>query len=205
MTDLVSAHLLPRKTPRQRRSAATVAAISEAAVQVLLTHGAGGLTTTRVAGRAGVSVGTMYQYFPNKSALLHDVLTRHLGRIGDAVDRIGRTYAGKYVAAVAEGFVSDYLDAKIANVDVSRALYRLLPEIGAGGLQASLFLRMEDVLRDLLRNAPDADFADLDAVVTMLRLLLVSTVRTVIEEGATPRHVDIVRSELKAVVLRYLS
>jgi AcrR family transcriptional regulator len=57
----------PRKTPVQARSTVTVQAISEATIQVLLSHGAERLTTTRVAERAGVSVGTLYQYYPNSA------------------------------------------------------------------------------------------------------------------------------------------
>ena len=49
----------------------TVEAISEATIQVLLAVGLDRLTTTRVAERAGVSVGTLYQYYPNKQALLY--------------------------------------------------------------------------------------------------------------------------------------
>ena len=69
--------LKPRKTPTQARSAATVDAIFEATIQVLLAAGGQRLTTTRVAERAGVSVGTMYQYFPNKQALLYAVVHQH--------------------------------------------------------------------------------------------------------------------------------
>jgi len=57
--------MAPRKTPRQARSVLTVDAVFEATLQVLLSHGLAGLTTTRVAERTGVSVGTLYQYFPN--------------------------------------------------------------------------------------------------------------------------------------------
>jgi AcrR family transcriptional regulator len=66
--------LEPRKTPVQARSTATVEAIFEATIQVLLEVGADLLTTTRVAERAGVSVGTLYQYFPNKDSLLFAVV-----------------------------------------------------------------------------------------------------------------------------------
>lgn len=59
-----------RKTPQQARSTELVAAILEAAVQVLLREGAQRFTTARVAERAGVSVGSVYQYFPNKAAIL---------------------------------------------------------------------------------------------------------------------------------------
>ncbi|HEX3471637.1 MAG TPA: helix-turn-helix domain-containing protein, partial [Silvibacterium sp.] len=56
--------LQPRKSPVQARSTASVSAILEATIQVLLDVGKERLTTTRVAYRAGVSVGTLYQYFP---------------------------------------------------------------------------------------------------------------------------------------------
>ncbi|MBZ9866231.1 TetR family transcriptional regulator [Mesorhizobium sp. CA15] len=59
-----------RKQPKQARATELVAAILEAAAQVLAAEGAQRFTTTRVAERAGVSVGSLYQYFPNKAALL---------------------------------------------------------------------------------------------------------------------------------------
>ena len=71
----------PRKTPVQARSTVTVEAISEATIQVLLSHGTERFTTTRVAQRAGVSVGTLYQYYPNKRSLLFAVLENHLDHV----------------------------------------------------------------------------------------------------------------------------
>jgi AcrR family transcriptional regulator len=59
-----------RKHPRQARSTELVAAILQAAVQVLAKEGAQRFTTARVAEKAGVSVGSVYQYFPNKAAIL---------------------------------------------------------------------------------------------------------------------------------------
>ena len=76
----------PRKTPVQARATVTVEAICEATIQVLLTHGADRLTTTRVAERAGVSVGTLYQYYPNKRSLLFAVFEDHLDKVTRAVE-----------------------------------------------------------------------------------------------------------------------
>ena len=70
MTDRRNAQISSRKQPKQARSAELVAAILEAAVQVLAKEGAQRFTTARVAEKAGVSVGSLYQYFPNKAAIL---------------------------------------------------------------------------------------------------------------------------------------
>src|SRR5881394_1774004 len=65
-----STRISSRKQPQQARSAQLVAAILDAAVQVLMKEGAQRFTTARVAEKAGVSVGSLYQYFPNKAAIL---------------------------------------------------------------------------------------------------------------------------------------
>ena len=70
MTDRGQAQISSRKRPKQARSTELVAAILEAAAQVLAKEGAPRFTTARVAERAGVSVGSVYQYFPNKAAIL---------------------------------------------------------------------------------------------------------------------------------------
>jgi AcrR family transcriptional regulator len=87
--------LEPRKSPVQARSAASVDAILEATIQVLLNVGKERLTTTRVAMRAGVSVGTLYQYFPNKSALLQGALKRHLAVVTEAVELVCKEQKGR--------------------------------------------------------------------------------------------------------------
>src|ERR1700755_1638107 len=86
--------LEPRKSPVQARSAASVDAILEATIQVLVREGKERLTTTRVASRAGVSVGTLYQYVPNKSALLQAALKRHLVEVTEAVEQVCREQRG---------------------------------------------------------------------------------------------------------------
>ena len=70
MTDRRSASISSRKQPQQARSADLVATILEAAIQVLAGEGAQRFTTARVAEKAGVSIGSLYQYFPNKAAIL---------------------------------------------------------------------------------------------------------------------------------------
>ncbi len=70
--------LEPIKPPVQRRSKATVDEILAAAAQVFETHGYAAGTTNRIADRAGVSIGTLYQYFPSKEAIAVALLERHI-------------------------------------------------------------------------------------------------------------------------------
>jgi len=70
MTNRQTPRISTRKQPQQARSTELVAAILQAAIQVLAKEGATRFTTARVAEKAGVSVGSVYQYFPNKAAIL---------------------------------------------------------------------------------------------------------------------------------------
>jgi AcrR family transcriptional regulator len=79
------APLSPRKAPRQARAQATRDAILEAAAQILSARGLEGYNTNAVAARAGVSIGSLYQYFPNKDALMVALIARQQARQADHV------------------------------------------------------------------------------------------------------------------------
>lgn len=69
-----------RKAPAQVRAAATFDAILDAAAHILRDGGARALNTNRIAARAGVSIGSLYQYFPNKQAIARALIERHIQR-----------------------------------------------------------------------------------------------------------------------------
>ncbi|WP_110651291.1 TetR family transcriptional regulator [Salinicola peritrichatus] len=76
MSEQQSPQVSLKKQPKQARSAELIESILEAATQVLAAEGARRFTTARVAERAGVSVGSLYQYFPNKAAILFQLQRR---------------------------------------------------------------------------------------------------------------------------------
>src|SRR6187431_1854665 len=87
--------LNPRKKPQQRRSRDTIDSIFEATIQVLLANGFDKITTIQIADRAGVSIGSLYQYFPNKRALMAAVVRRHVSQVVDATVAACKSAHGK--------------------------------------------------------------------------------------------------------------
>lgn len=80
--------LKPRKLARQARSLATTDVIIEAAARILETVGPAGFTTNAIAERAGVSVGSLYQYFPNKDAITRALIRRELETLETSISSI---------------------------------------------------------------------------------------------------------------------
>lgn len=173
--------LKPRKRPVQARSAATVDAIFQATIQVLLTHGARHLTTTRVAERAGVSVGTMYQYFPHKEALLHAVIERYLGEVADAVEGTCEQTLGQPLEITSDALVSAYVIAKTRDIEASRALYAASSELEVTDLVQKAFERLRAAAARLLRSCPDARFENADQVAFSLLAAVTGATRVAFE------------------------
>ena len=111
----------PRKLPRQARSRATVDAVVTAAAQVLIAHGYEGATTARVAERAGVSVGSLYQYFPNKESLIAVLIERHADKIVEIMeqalsDPANATLDDGLRAIIRAGTSAHHLDPKLHKI-----------------------------------------------------------------------------------------
>ena len=195
--------LAPRKTPVQARSTVTVDAIFEATIQVLLIHGADRLTTTRVAERAGVSVGTLYQYYPNKQSLLFAVLENHLDRVALALEEACKQSHGKPLADMVQAIVEHFVDAKMERTDISIALYRIAAELGGATLVKQMGDRSRKALKATLRTAPDAHFPQEDFAVQMMLSAMAGTTRSVLEAGASAVMVRRLREHLVLLCQSY--
>jgi AcrR family transcriptional regulator len=138
--------LKPRKAPRQTRSEHTVAALLEAAAQVLERDGLGGFNTNAVAQRAGVSIGSLYQYFPGKDALMLGLMRREGERFdADAAAALDQPTGAQALAVLVGAAVRQQLLrpalAHLLDVEENRADLR---EEASG---AALLLT---VIRDIL-------------------------------------------------------
>ena len=83
-------HRLARKQPLQARSKASVHAILDATVQILSTRRATPLTTKKIAVRAGLSIGSLYQYFPNKEAIVLALISKKAEEVAFAFEEVAR-------------------------------------------------------------------------------------------------------------------
>lgn len=172
-----------RKTPRQARSAVTVEAIFEATIQVLLAVGPGKLTTTAVAERAGVSVGSLYQYFPQKQALFYAVNDRYLTMLAERVEVSCRAHHGAPYGAMAEAVIRTYIEVKTERCDMTAALYRAAAEVNVSEIIETMSRRVEAASHAMFTTASDARFANLSAVNLTLMNVLFGTVRNVFDRG----------------------
>ena len=140
----------PRKRPQQARSRITVGAMLEAAYQVMEADGYDGLTTTRLAKRAGVSVGTVYQYFPDKDAVVGALIEAYLQKEERALLSAVEAARGLPFAEAAPRLVRAFADVQAEAPERTALLLagappsRWLPEIDAlarrsVGVVAALF------------------------------------------------------------------
>jgi AcrR family transcriptional regulator len=196
--------LEPRKSPVQARSAASVDAILEATVQVLLGVGKERLTTTRVALRAGVSVGTLYQYFPNKSALLQAVLKRHLGEVTDAVERACKEQKGATLRQMATALINAFVDAKMRNAKTSVALYSVSSDVDGAKISEQMRIRFDRAITRMLASALEPLATDPQLVASMLQGTMVGVSRRMLESGAPEKLLEMLREELIFVVCAYV-
>jgi len=111
-----------RRRPRQRRALETVEAILDSVTRVLKREGAEAITTNRIAEVAGVSIGSVYQYFPDKRAILVALHERHIAE----VDRMIESKLVENAAASLEGLVRALIEAMIDAHAIDPELHELL-------------------------------------------------------------------------------
>ena len=194
----------PRKRPRQQRSQQTVAAILEATGRILVDEGYAKLNTNRVAEVAGVSIGSLYQYFPNKQALVLALAKSHLGR---EIERLAGMTAELQELPLAEATrkcIRALFEAFTVDVELHRALVTDVVNLGEP-LVYELQAKAELAVRLALERRRDEILPkDLD----LAAFFLVSAVDSIVIRGLTLAgdrfSLKTLEDEIYELVLRYL-
>jgi len=205
-TRIPNQRLEPRKLPSQQRSEATVEAILQAAAQVFERHGYAAGTTNRIVERAGVSIGTLYQYFPNKDAILVALVHRHLAESTAALQpHLQRLNRG----ARFEDVLPNIVHAMVAMHALTSGLHRVLFE--ETPLPSTLRAELDELEDQLVDVAAEALATDPSTAPNDPRL----TARVMISaiEGLTHRLVlrpppnvtpDAIANEITELVRAYI-
>ena len=196
--------LKPRKTPIQARSNASVDAILQATLQVLTSVGKERLTTTRVAARAGVSVGTLYQYFPNKSALLQAALRRHMDQVRSAIETVCAQHQGESLLDMGTALIFAYLDAKMQNVKASAALYAVSSDVDGAAIAKAAGQRSRRAIVDLFATAKEPLTKDPEVIANAVVSALNGFSRSLLESKSPELQLESMRDELIVLVHAYL-
>jgi len=181
-----------------------VDAILKATVQVLLRVGKEKLTTTRVAARAGVSVGTLYQYFPNKSALLRAAMRLHMEEIFAEVDKACAAQRGQPVEQMAEALAVAFLTVKMRDPKKSRALYAVSSEVEGAKIAAVAVRRVNNKIVGLLESAPEVLKTDLQLMAAVLQSTIAGMKRQLLESDMPEAQFEEMQRELVLVVRSYV-
>jgi AcrR family transcriptional regulator len=165
----MTSQLSPRKAPRQSRSQATVTAILDATAHILLERGFPAASTNAVAERAGVSVGSLYQYFPNKDALIAALHARHGEQMMEVIQRA----LAKAMDATLDDALARLIEATVEAHRVDADLHRVL-ELQLGGHdtdamhEAYVEVMEERVVALLARHRAEVTVSDLKLAAFML-------------------------------------
>lgn len=121
--------LKPLKTPTQERSWATYHAILEATTHILIEQGYKTLTTNHVADRAGVSIASLYQYFPNKESLVATLHTDHAKQTRNTINEILKKAKNSSTATMIDLFVDAMVKAHSDNPELHRVFQEEIPRL----------------------------------------------------------------------------
>ena len=181
-----------RKTPRQRRSAETVEAILTAAAHILEKEGFDAATTNRVAVKAGVSIGSLYQYFPNKESLVRALNDRHTKEILDLLrKRFGELREAPLESSV-RAIVQTMVEVHRVNPALHRVLVNIVPSIG--GLAETRVV--EDAAAALLSQFLKARAADLRPLNPDLSAFMLVHAVEALTHAAVLEHPELLKGEL---------
>ncbi|HEY0253634.1 MAG TPA: TetR family transcriptional regulator [Kofleriaceae bacterium] len=180
----------PRKQPAQARSSELVEAILQAAIRVLETEGAARFTTIRVAEAAGVSVGSLYQYFPNKHAILFQLQRREWQETGAILEALlddqSKPPAERLHATMRAFFRSECAEAPLRlALDEAASAYRDSPEaISHRGRSSAMIARFT------LAAAPNATKAEREFLGELLVATMSSLGKDVSERDPNMKAID---------------
>jgi AcrR family transcriptional regulator len=204
---MTTAKKAPRRAPVQRRARATVESILDAAARVFADHGYAAGTTNRIATEAGVSVGSLYEYFPNKDSVLAALLERRLAEAAQDLDLaladLGGSAAPAHVAL--DRLIAAVVDRFRSAPMLDRVLFEEVPHPPAARLSlAAAEGALADRVRGILLRLPGVQVDPAGPAALLTARALESLVRSWVFHGFPGLDEDAFKVELARMLGGYL-
>jgi len=183
-----------------------VGAILEAAARVLVTSGYEAFTTNRVAEKAGISIGSFYQYFPNKDALLSELMRHHIEEIESGVEEMALHAATMPLEQLIRVAIVQNINAHLINPELHRVLSEEVPLAGLTNWKATYTKRMHERVRaafELRRS--EIRVPDLDLAVYMVTSAVEAVVHNAVSERTAELKSGALAAELARMLVGYLT
>lgn len=196
---------IPRKSPNQDRAKATVEAILEATAQVLIKEGYDRASTNRIAAAAGVSIGSLYQYFPSKEALVATLLERHMNEMMQVFeDTVARLGDAPLEVATRE-LVKAMIEAHAIDPKLHKIFAEQLPRTGRLQRIGEIERYVADRLRlKLEMHRPVLKPKNLDVAVYLLVQLVESAGHGSVHDPRVRFDTEVLANEITDLTLAYL-
>jgi len=194
-----------RKEPRQARSLATVEAILVATARVLTRDGYDRASTNKIAEEAGVSVGSLYQYFPSKEALVAALIDRHATHMTALIETQLDVLGEATLPVVARALVKLMIAAHAQNPKLHKVIAEQVPRTGRLNRIHDVERRVGERVRSLLESRRSELRTDnLDLAAFVLVTAVESLTHRAIVEDAHTFDEGALEQEVTDLVLRYV-
>ena len=149
-------------------------------------------------------MGTLYQYFANKSALLQAALRRHLLEVTDVVEAVCEGQRGGSLREMVTALITAFLEAKMKDAKTSVALYSVSSDVDGARIAQQIGVRSNKAIVRMLESTSDPLTTEPDLVAAMLQGTMVGVSRRMLESSAAEKQFETLRRELIFVACAYV-
>lgn len=195
-----------RKSPKQKRSEVLVESVLEAATRILESVGLTASSTNKIAEKAGVSIGSLYQYFPGKDAIFAKLVERQQERNAQRFQNVILENEGKSAKEITQALVSDVVDLFFAKRKMFEALFAEVPRLKNTREVLNRRNKIHYVFVEFFRKhqnelrQPD----NLEEVVYVFSHAIVGVLQVAALEGFESHSPDIIKKQLQIMALHFL-
>lgn len=193
-----------RRRPQQRRSRDTVESVLDAVIRILKRDGPGAVTTNRISEVAGVSIGSVYQYFPDKRAIFGALHERHIQEIDRMVQSTLVEHAGSSLEELMRAMIEAMIDAHRADPELFELLLTVMPHRVDGQREFAVRLHGAFLLAISSRRRELKKGRDLDAAAFVVTHMVDALSHGAILRRPAGLSLSNAKEEIVRAVLAYL-